>query len=132
MPAGLSTREQTQLQLIHRYRCSLRVQDNIQLMTASSPLQFDQPETQNKTTVFLIFNCHCATLDFICLLILDKVIFDFLQVKECLKWFAVPLKGHRQYCCGTNHLGLSSFFCFMCAKMFETMLPFAILTLSSC
>lgn len=110
MPAGLSTREQTQLQLIHRYRCSLRVQDNIQLMAVSSSLQFNQPETQNKATVILIFNCHCATLKFRCVLILDKAIFEFLQVKECLKWFAAPLKGRRRFCCSTNHLGLSSFY----------------------
>lgn len=84
MPAGLCAREQTQLQLIYRYRRSIRFLDNIQLMTASS-FQFHQPEMQNKATMLLIFNWCSVLLKCFCLLILDKVIFEFLQVKECMK-----------------------------------------------
>lgn len=109
VPAGLCAREQTQLQLIYRYRRSLRVLDNSQPMIAFSSFQFHQPEMQNKATVLLIFNCCCVPLNCCCLLILDKVIFEFLQVKECLKWSGVPLKGCRRYDCSTNHLGLFSF-----------------------
>lgn len=133
VPAGLCTREQTQLQLIYRYRCSLRVLDNIQAMIAPSSFQFHQPELQKKATMLLIFNCCCGPLKWFCLLILDKVIFEFLKVRV-YEVFGAPLKGHMRYDCSTNHQGLFflSGLCFMCAKIFKTIIHSARLVCLSC